>query len=143
MADLDKGKSVLNEQKILPLEREKIEEYLKKVESWNLSQDEKKIFRNFNFKTYREAIDFVNGVASFAEKINHYPDAIIIRFQKITIELATQSISGLSENDFILAKEIDAIAGWKKKLERWLVSPIVLIFMLIMLYLIILWQYRP
>jgi len=141
MVDLTEKNNVSGEQGNSLLEPEKVKEYLEKLEAWQLSPDGKKIFRRFNFKTFREAIDFINNLATFAEKIKHYPDVIIIRFPKVTIELTSREIEGLSKQDFILAAETDAIAGWKMRLEQWLTSPKVLIFLLIILILVILWQH--
>jgi len=129
------------EQGLFRLESEKAEGLLKNLEGWNFSPDKNKISRNFSFKNFQEAVDFINGVAVFAEKIRHYPDVIIVRCHKITVELTTRRVGGLSEKDFILASEIDAIAGWKNKLEQWLVSPKVLVVLFVMLLSIILWQY--
>ena len=123
-----------------PLEPEKAKELFKKLEGWQFSSDSKKILRNIEFKSFREAADFIISLAGFSEKIGHYPDFITIRCQKVTIELTTRQVKGLSEKDFILAEEIDALAGWKKRLEQWLVSPRVLIPLLILLLLLILWQ---
>ena len=52
---------------------------------------------------------FVNKVAKAAEKANHHPD-IDIRWNKVTLTLATHSEGGLTKHDFDLAKKIDALA---------------------------------
>jgi len=140
MPDVTEKERAVAEKDVQPLEPEKIKELLQKLEGWQLSSDGKKIMRNVDFKSFREAVDFIISSAAFAEKIGHYPDILVIRCRKVTIELTTPRIKGLSEKDFILAEEIDAIAGWKKRLEQWLVSPRVLIPLLIILLLIILWQ---
>ena len=132
--------SSTKEPEISPLDEQKAKEYLKKLADWQLSADGKKIFRRFDFKNFREAVDFVVGAADFAEKIDHYPETIIIRFQKVTVELTSRRAKGLSEKDFLLAEELDSIAGWKKKLEQWLASPKVIVPLLIILLLVILWQ---
>ena len=124
------------------LEPQKLREHLEKLKDWQLSPDEKRISRSFNFKTFSEAIDYVNHLADFAEKIKHYPYVIIIRFPEVTIELATREIDGLSEKDFIVAQEADDIAGWKIRFERWMASPKIIIFLLIILVLVTLWLYR-
>jgi len=140
MLNLTEKDNLSTEENGQPMERERALEYLKKLEDWQLLLDGKKISRNLKFKNFRESVDFINGVADFAEKIGHYPALIVIRFQKVTIELTTQQAKGLSEKDFILAAEIDAIAGWKRRLEQWLLSPRVLIPLVIIFFLIILWQ---
>jgi 4a-hydroxytetrahydrobiopterin dehydratase len=141
MADQIKEKNIPDGQKTLPLEREKILELLKKLEDWDLSPDGKKIIRKFHFKNFRQAIDFVNEVASFAEKNGHYPELITIRTREVTVELATETIGGLTESDFTAAKEIDVIAGWQNSLQKWLSSPFIFIFLIIILCLIILWPH--
>ena len=141
MPNLTEKNNTSDEQSCSLLMPEKVKEYLEKLKVWQLSPDEKKIFRSFNFKTFREAIDFVNDLAVFAEKIKHYPDVIVICFPKVTIELTSRDIGGLSEQDFVLAEEADAIAGWKIRFEQWLTSPKVLIFLIIIYILIILWRY--
>ncbi len=66
------------------------------------------IERTFQFKNFKESIDFVNDVADLAEEQGHHPD-IHIYYSKVRLELTTHKIKGLSENDFILAAKINAI----------------------------------
>ena len=68
------------------------------------------ITRTCQFKDFAGAMGFVNKVAKAAEKANHHPD-IDIRWNKVTLTLATHSEGGLTHNDFDLAKKIDALAG--------------------------------
>ena len=103
-----------------PLEHDKIQEYLKEIEGWELEND-KLIKKTFKFKTFRESIDFVNRVANLAEQENHHPD-IIIRYRKVVFELTTHAIKGLSENDFIMASKIDLLHNWEEKVEKVVVS---------------------
>jgi len=70
--------------------------------------EEKKINYTFKFKTFKEAISFINKVADLAESENHHPN-IHILYNKIKIVLSTHSVGGLSENDFILAAKIEKI----------------------------------
>ena len=53
-------------------------------------------------------MEFVNEVAALAEEANHHPD-IDIRWNKVTLVLTTHSEGGLTQNDFDLAKKIDAL----------------------------------
>ena len=140
MPDIKEKDNVVAEEGAQLLEPEKVRELLKKLEGWQLSSDGKKILRNLEFKNFREAVDFIISLSAFIEKTGHHPDIIVIRCSKITIELTTRQIQGLSEKDFILAEEIDAVAGWKKRLEQWLISPGILVPLIIILLLIILWQ---
>ncbi len=123
------------------LSQKEAQRRLKEMEVWKFSLDEKKIFKSFHFKTFSETIDFVNGAASLATKINHYPDVMIVRFRMVTVGLTTRESGGLTENDFMLARELDAIAGWKSRLERLLISPKAFAVLLIIFLLVLFWQY--
>lgn len=92
---------------IKPFDRAVAEDYLKEVPDWNLDADAKRIFKEFKFKDFIGAINFVNTVAEIAETEGHHPD-IQIHYNKVLLELWTHAIGGLSENDFILAAKIDA-----------------------------------
>jgi 4a-hydroxytetrahydrobiopterin dehydratase len=125
-----------------PLKGEKIQEYVKEVSGWEVKEN-KRIEKTFKFKTFRESINFVNQVAAIAEQENHHPD-IHIRYTKVTLELTTHAIQGLSENDFILASKIDLLHNWEEKVEKAVVKKLVTVKVLIVLISILiallLWQ---
>ncbi len=70
--------------------------------------DNKKLKKDYSFKNYKSALAFVNDTAKIAEEENHHPD-IFLTWGKVSIEIFTHKIDGLSENDFILAAKIDAL----------------------------------
>ena len=76
------------------------------MEGWEKSKDGKKISKEYKFKDFIGAINFVERVAETAELAGHHPD-IHIFYNKVLLELSTHSIGGLSEKDFDLAKKID------------------------------------
>ena len=88
-----------------PLNPEEVGKLLSQVKGWE-TEEYKKIFKNFRFKDFKEAMIFVNKVAEVAEREQHHPD-IHIFYNKVTIELWTHAINGLSQNDFILAGKMD------------------------------------
>ncbi len=79
---------------------------LKKLKGWKLVKGE--ITKTFGLKDFIHAMGFVNSVALLAEKANHHPD-IDIRWNKVTLTLCTHSAGGLTEKDFMLAKEIESL----------------------------------
>ena len=83
---------------------------MKHLSGWILTDDGKKIARNFNFKDFKEAMVFVNKVAGAAEAEGHHPD-ISISWNKVKLQLSTHAIGGLSTNDFIFAAKINALSG--------------------------------
>ena len=90
---------------------------MEQIAEWKLIEDESpkvkefglgaKISKEYKFKDFIGAINFVEQVAEIAELEGHHPD-IHIFYNKVLLELSTHAIGGLSENDFILAAKIDA-----------------------------------
>ena len=92
-----------------PLLDEKEEELMKKTPGWLLLRDgTHKLRRQFKFKNFKEAMVFVNKVADLAESEGHHPDITIV-YNKVSLDLFTHAVGGLSENDFILAAEISGL----------------------------------
>ena len=92
----------------LPLNKEQAQSYLKMTLGWALNEEGKKISREFKFKDFVEAMEFVNSVAKIAEAEGHHPD-IHVFYNRVMIELWTHAINGLSENDFIVAAKINEL----------------------------------
>lgn len=91
-----------------PLNHAEIMQYEEIVPEWILIED-KEIAREFKFDNFQKAIDFINEVAEISESENHHPDILLHGWNKITINLSTHKIKGLSENDFILAAKINEL----------------------------------
>ena len=89
-----------------PLEHAAAAELARQVPQWTLK--DKQIEREFKFKDFKEAMDFVNCVADLANREDHHPD-ISIYYNKVRLTLSTHKIGGLSKNDFILAAKIDQL----------------------------------
>ena len=77
-------------------------------EGWLLVDDAHLLVKEFRFKNFADAMVFANKVADIAEAEQHHPD-LAISWGNVSIELTTHAISGLSENDFVLAAKIDKI----------------------------------
>jgi len=82
-----------------------IEESLKTLPPWKL--EGQAIAATFAFRTFAEAIAFVNRVATLAEEANHHPD-IDIRWNKVHLTLSTHSAGGLTALDFQLAGQLSS-----------------------------------
>jgi 4a-hydroxytetrahydrobiopterin dehydratase len=88
-----------------PLNRKDAEALLLQVPDWSLNDGE--IVREFKFKDFRQAMNFVDRIAGIANEQDHHPD-ILISYNTVRLSLSTHKIGGLSMNDFILAAKIDA-----------------------------------
>ena len=85
---------------------EEVTHALDKVDNWALERNA--ITKQFEFNTFKQAIDFVNHVAKIAEKHEHHPD-ILIRYGLVFLTLTTHTHGGLTPKDFEVAEEIDKI----------------------------------
>lgn len=91
-----------------PLTRAEAEAYMAQTPDWSLSEDGLRISRRFVFKDFKESMAFINKVADLAEAEGHHPD-MHCSWNKVTLELTTHAIKGLSKNDFILAAKTNAL----------------------------------
>merc|ERR1711977_114244 len=70
-----------------------------------------------------KTLEFFQRIATVAEEEGHHPDLHLVGWNKVTVEPWTHSVSGLTENDFILAAKINEIDTTdltpKKKQRFW------------------------
>lgn len=90
----------------IPLSDEEIKDYMKDLgEGWEIT-DTKRIKKTFQFKDFKEALDFTDKIGALAEKEGHHP-SIHLSWGKVIVFLWTNKIQGLHMNDFIMAAKID------------------------------------
>lgn len=105
MTNLTQKKCKPCEGGVAPLKKEELPPYLSQIENWEAT--DKEISKIFEFKNFKEALEFVNKVGEIAEEQGHHPDIFLHSYKKVKISLSTHAIDGLSENDFIVAAKID------------------------------------
>lgn len=64
--------------------------------------------KDFEFKNFVEAVDFVNKIMPLAEKADHHPDILIYSYKKVRITLTTHEEGKVTQKDYSLANAIDA-----------------------------------
>jgi len=74
----------------------------------NWSVDDEKLRRDFQFRDFVEAFGFMSQVALLAEARNHHPNWSNV-YNRVTIELTTHDLGGLSTLDTELAIAIDGL----------------------------------
>ena len=74
----------------------------------NWSVDNEKLRRDFQFRDFVEAFGFMSQVALLAEARNHHPNWSNV-YNRVTIELTTHDLGGLSTLDTELAIAIDRL----------------------------------
>lgn len=93
-----------------PLDASQAETLLRELHGdWSLQDEGKAIEREFKFKAFSRTMSFVNAVAFVATNEGHHPDATF-SYGYCRVRYWTHAIGGLSDNDFICAAKIDALA---------------------------------
>ena len=111
MSDLANKKCIPCEGGIPAFDIQEIHKYLKKVDGWDVLQNNEKNFfieKEFKFKNFIDSEQFVVKVGRIAESEGHHPD-ISFGWGYAKIKISTHAIQGLAESDFILAAKIDKI----------------------------------
>ena len=113
MSDLLDKKCMPCEGGVMPFDISEIHKYQKKVDGWDITEGEDKIFfmsKKFKFENFLKSQDFVNEVGKISEQEGHHPD-ILFGWGYAEMKVTTHAIKGLSENDFILAAKIDKLTS--------------------------------
>ena len=85
-----------------------INERLKELEGW--VYDHNAIHTAFEFQDFKEAFMMMTRIAFEAEKLQHHPDWSNV-YNRLDIALSTHDAGGVTDNDFQLAKVINALMG--------------------------------
>jgi 4a-hydroxytetrahydrobiopterin dehydratase len=83
-----------------------IDERLGGLDGWERSGDA--IVKRFENGDFKGSVDFVNRLTPEAEDMNHHPD-LEISWGTVTVSITTHSQGGLTDNDFELARRIEAL----------------------------------
>jgi 4a-hydroxytetrahydrobiopterin dehydratase len=81
-----------------------IEEVIRARPAWKLQGG--KLVREWTFKDFVEAMQFVNRVAAVAETAGHHPD-IDIRYNRVLLGLVSHDAGGITGRDVAMASRID------------------------------------
>jgi 4a-hydroxytetrahydrobiopterin dehydratase len=86
------------------LTQTEIEAVLQANPGWNLQTG--KLVREWTFKDFVEAMEFVNRVAGIAEAAGHHPD-IDIRYNRVQLALVSHDAGGITQRDAAMAAKLD------------------------------------
>jgi thiol peroxidase len=90
------------------LTNEEAEKLIANYRRWQII-DGKKITKEFKFNDFLEAKYFLDLISVIAQEQGHHP-IFTLNYNKLKITLTTYAVSGLSKNDFIMAKIIDELS---------------------------------
>lgn len=94
------------------LEQHEIEQALNQLntttsQSWVI--EDEKLSKTFKFKDFQQAFGFMTMSALYAEKQDHHPEWFNV-YNKVSIQLTTHDVLGISQKDFNLAEKMEAFA---------------------------------
>ena len=92
-----------------PLAEGAVQAHLADLPRWTL--EDGRLHRRFQLSDFRAVLAFTNRVGMLAEEENHHPDFHITGWNRLELVLFTHAIDGLSVNDFVLAKKVEALAA--------------------------------
>jgi 4a-hydroxytetrahydrobiopterin dehydratase len=69
--------------------------------------------QKFELKNFVQAFGFMTKVAMEAEKLNHHPEWFNV-YNKVTIDLVTHDVNGISNYDIKLARIINGLYDKEK-----------------------------
>lgn len=113
-AELRRRKCVPCESKDMrPMSRESAEQLVQQVPGWEiveqLGNGGLSLHRAWKAKTFVKGLDFFKSIAEVAEAEGHHPDLHLVGWNRVSVDISTHAVGGLTENDFILAAKINAL----------------------------------
>jgi len=108
--DLAAGACVPCKGGIPPLQGQALTRLLERLgNDWQLIDDHH-LEKRYDFKNFRQALDFTNRVGELAEQQGHHPD-IYLAWGQVELRIWTHKIDGLTESDFVFAAKADTVLG--------------------------------
>lgn len=89
------------------LSEQEIKEKLKSIEGWEFKNNS--IVKTFKTSSFPVTMGFVTAVGGVAQRMNHHPDYILMKYRDVEISFSTHSSGGVTEKDIEIAEEINKI----------------------------------
>ena len=95
----------MEDKDLWPLSEADIISRLESLSGWKYESN--KIVKMFEFASFTDAIQFINGLVGFCNFLDHHPD-INISYKKVRFELTRFSVGGkVTARDFTVAQKIE------------------------------------
>ena len=89
---------------------DEIHDRLATLNGWAVEND--RLHKQFAFGSFVQAFSFMTAGALVAEKMDHHPEWCNV-YNRVTVDLATHDVGGISPFDFDLATAFDKIVDAK------------------------------
>ena len=108
MTELAEKQCIVCRGGVPPLTAEEIEPLQAQLGAQWQVVDSHHLHKEFKFKNFQQALDYVNRIGKMAEEQAHHPD-IQLAWGRVQIDIWTHKINGLTESDFIFAAKAQAL----------------------------------
>mgnify|MGYP005840761831 CR=1 FL=1 len=85
------------------------EQWARLLPQWRLIDNARRIERVWTAPDFATAVAMIVAIAVRAEQADHHPDIHLEGYRHLRFELTTHVAGGLTENDFILAAQIEEL----------------------------------
>ncbi len=65
--------------------------------------------KTWTVRGFTHGLIFLGAIGQLAEAANHHPDLSLHDYKHVTVKLVTHSQGGITDKDFALAKQIEAL----------------------------------
>lgn len=89
------------------LTEHEIKEKLQSIEGWEFKNNS--ILKTFKTSSFPATMGFVTAVGGVAQRMNHHPDYILMKYKDVELSFSTHSAGGVTEKDIEIAEEINKI----------------------------------
>jgi 4a-hydroxytetrahydrobiopterin dehydratase len=89
------------------LTNEQMSERLAALSGWAVRDG--LLSKTFTVPSFAHGVLFIGAIGQLAEAANHHPDVSLHDYSHVTVGLVTHSEGGLTEKDFDLAAQIEAL----------------------------------
>ena len=67
------------------------------------------LIKEFSFKDFKQAVEFVDKISVIANKLNHHPNILIHSYNKVRVMSKSHDVDDITDRDYKLAQEIDKL----------------------------------
>jgi 4a-hydroxytetrahydrobiopterin dehydratase len=75
----------------------------------NWKEEEGRLVKEFEFKDFKGAIDFINKISKVSEEQNHHPEILLYSYNKLKVMVYTHDEDSITQKDYSLAEAIDLL----------------------------------
>ena len=77
------------------------------IMDWKI--ENKVLTKEYQFKDFLQAVEFVNKISKVAEGMGHHPDLLIHSYNKVKVMISSHEENKVTDKDYELSRKIDEL----------------------------------